>query len=338
MNAAVAHGDEQVVFLQSHARKLNLLALDHALFAPELEVFAIAQQEHARVVVLDNLRRFAAYQADNGEGGVRHAAHGAHGQRFGDGFHAFVDAHARRRHGGEDFRRQRGQNVRLHAAPQAVGEDENARVVLGARHIVHMVAAKLLAGNIMLPKKMNDIKTLSTKMTREGYNLQYLNLDYNFEETDKKISEIMDRLNVLNLEDSIFELKTLMDYYESLYNDFEKEKRGKKEYERGIINVTDRLNKLSSIIRNLYSEIDDLKDTYALSEDEIRTIDEINRELIEVKDSFKLVNDRTLFKMFPFSKLSNECEMVAVNLSKVEDKLELTLKNLGSLKEDESRA
>ena len=40
----------------------------------------------------------------------------------------------------------------------------------------------------------------------------------------------------------------------------------------------------------------------------------------------------------PYSKLSNECEMVAVSLSKVEDKLETTLKSLGSLKEDEARA
>ena len=67
-------------------------------------------------------------------------------------------------------------------------------------------------------------------------------------------------------------------------------------------------------------------------------VDEINKELISVKDSFKLVNDRTLSKVMPYSKLANECELVAVNLSKVEDKLETTLKNLGSLKEDEARA
>ena len=67
-------------------------------------------------------------------------------------------------------------------------------------------------------------------------------------------------------------------------------------------------------------------------------IDEINKELIEVKETFKYINDRTLSKVMPFSKLSNECEMIGVNLSKVEDKLETTLKNLGSLKEDEARA
>jgi len=196
----------------------------------------------------------------------------------------------------------------------------------------------VMMATMILPKKMKDIKALSTKMIRDGYNLEYLNIDYNIEETNKKIGEIMDRLNVLNLQDSIFELKTLLDYYEGLYTDFEEEKRGKKEYERGIININDRLSKVSSIVRNLYSEIDEIKDTYDLSEDEILVIDEINKELICVKDNFKLINDRTLSKVMPYSKLSNECEMVAVSLSKVEDKLETTLKNLGSLKEDEARA
>ena len=196
----------------------------------------------------------------------------------------------------------------------------------------------VIMSKMILPKKMKDIKTLSTKMTRDGYNLEYLNIDYNIEETNKKIEEIMDRLNVLNLQDSIFELKTLLDYYEGLYNDFDAEKRGKKDYERGIINVSERLNKTTSIVKNLYAEIDNIKDTYDLSEDEIEVIDEINKELISVKDSFKLINDRTLSKVMPYSKLSNECELVAVSLSKVEDKLETTLKNLGSLKEDEARA
>lgn len=196
----------------------------------------------------------------------------------------------------------------------------------------------LLMSNMMLPKKMNDIKNISNKLTRDGYNLEYLNIDYNIDETNKKISDITDRLKVLNLEDSIFDLKTLLDYYEGLYNDFENEKRGKKEYERGIINITDRLNRISTIIRNLYAELDNLKDTYDLSEDELLVIDEINKELINVKDNFKLINDRTLTKVTPYSRLSNECELVAVRVSKVEDKLETTLKNLGSLVNDEARA
>ena len=196
----------------------------------------------------------------------------------------------------------------------------------------------VMMATMILPKKMNDIKALAKKMTRDGYNIEYLNIDYNIEETNKKIEEIMDRLNVLNLQDSVFDLKTLISYYEEIYAAFETEKRSKKEYEKGLINVSERLAKTTSIVRNLYAEIGNIKDTYDLTNDEIDVIDEINKELIKVKDSFKLVNDRSLCKIMPFSHLSNECELVAVELSKVEDKLETTLKNLGSLKEDEARA
>lgn len=223
--------------------------------------------------------------------------------------------------------------------------DELGKVVKVLDDMIHNISIVIeeaptivMMATMILPKKMKDIKSVSNKMIREGYNLEYLNIDYNIEETNKKIAEIMDKLYVLNLQDSIFDLKTLLDYYETLYSDFDAEKRGKKEYERGLININERISKVSSIIRNLYAEIDNIKDTYDLSDDEIKVIDEINKELIAVKDSFKLVKDRTLIKVMPYSKLSSEIEMVAVSLSKVEDKLETTLKNLGSLKEDEARA
>ena len=204
--------------------------------------------------------------------------------------------------------------------------------------VVEEAPTILLIANMILPKKMKDIENVAEKMTRDGYNIEYLNLEYNIEETNKKINDILDRLKVLNLQNSVFDLKTLVDYYEKIYIDFDNEKRGKREYERGIINVGERISKISSIVRNLYSEIENIKDTYDLTNDEIKVVDEINKELVSVKDSFKLINDRTLSKVMPYSKLNNECELVAVNLSKVEDKLETTLKNLGSLKEDEARA
>ena len=37
-------------------------------------------------------------------------------------------------------------------------------------------------GKNLIPKKIEDIKNISEKMTREGYNLDYLNIDYNIEE------------------------------------------------------------------------------------------------------------------------------------------------------------
>ena len=166
--------------------------------------------------------------------------------------------------------------------------EELGKIVKALDDMIHNISIVIeeaptivLIATMILPKKMKDIKSIATRMTRDGYNIEYLNIDYNIEETNKKISEIMDRLNVLNLQDSVFDLKTLVDYYEAIYSDFDNEKRSKKEYERGIININDRIVKVSSVLRNLYAEIDNLKDTYDLSDEEIMVIDEINKELVD---------------------------------------------------------
>ncbi len=196
----------------------------------------------------------------------------------------------------------------------------------------------ILMCKMVIPKKITELKSLSSKMKKDGYNIEYMNLEYNIEEAEKKLENIYDRLKVLNLEDSIFELKTMLDYFESLYTDFDKEKQSKKEYEHYINSISEKLNRLTKVIKNIYSEIGELKETYALTDEEIKNLDIISKEITEEKDSFKNINDRTLTKVTPYSRLSKECELISVRIAKSEDKLESIIKSLGSLKEDEVRA
>ena len=196
----------------------------------------------------------------------------------------------------------------------------------------------ILMGKIVIPKKISDVRGLYTKLTKSGFNLEYLNLDYNINEAEKKLSDIFDRLNVLNLEDSIFDLKTMLDYFDKLFIDFDKEKSSKKVYENGIYSLNEKLTRLNNILKNIYIEIDNLKDTYTFNQEELEVIDEIRKELITCKDDYKLMSDRTRTKSTPYSVLSNECENLSVKLSRIEDNIEIALKNLSSLKEDELRA
>lgn len=196
----------------------------------------------------------------------------------------------------------------------------------------------ILMGKMIIPKKINELEMVASKMKKDGYNIEYMNLDYNIEETKKKLNDIFDRLKVLNLEDSIFELKTILDYFESLYYDFDKERTAKKEYEMLIDSIGKKLSRLTSVLRSIYEEVDMLKETYALTKEELSTLDSISKELTGEKDSFKLVNDRTLTRSTPYSRLSKDCELISVRISKTEDKLESAIKSLGSLKEDEVRA
>lgn len=196
----------------------------------------------------------------------------------------------------------------------------------------------ILMGKMIIPRKITELENMAVKMKKDGYNIEYINLEYNIEESKKKISDIFDRLKMLNLEDSIFELKTILDYFESLYNDFDKEKQAKKEYEMLMEQIGIKLSRLTSVIKSIYEEVSILKETYALTKEELSGLENISNEIKEEKLSFKEINDRTLTKTTPYSRLSKTGELISVKISKTEDKLESAIKSLGSLKEDEVRA
>lgn len=193
-------------------------------------------------------------------------------------------------------------------------------------------------GMKLIPKKEDDIKNIYEKMTKEGYNLEYLNIMYNITEANKKIQDIFQRLNVLNVEDSLFELKTMHDYFDSLYSDFDKERYSKKIYEDYSRSILIKATKLEKVNNELYKKIGDIKYSYDLTDDEVNVIAEIKKEIMDIRASYDKVVDIARNKTLAYSKLAREMEIINSRLIKVEEKLNGALKTLGSLKEDENRA
>lgn len=196
----------------------------------------------------------------------------------------------------------------------------------------------IFLGRNIIPLRMNDIKSIYKKMTKDGYQLSFMNLEYNVKETEKKIADIFDKLNVLNLEDSIFELKTILDYFDSLYNDFDKEKLSKKSYEEYSRNIALRLPKLEKVIKDLLLKIEDIKYSYDLSDEDVSIIKEIKDEIVNMQKDYDLIITSHQNKTFAYSRLAKEMELLNVRLTKTKDKLELAVRTFGSLKEDELRA
>ena len=204
--------------------------------------------------------------------------------------------------------------------------------------VIEEAPSIILLGKVLIPKKIKDTKMIYDKMIKEGYNLDYLKIEYNREESEKKIADIFDRLKVLNLVDSIFELKTILDYYENLYNDFEKEKVSKKMFEEYARTIGVRCKKVLKIILGLTKKIDDIKYSYDLTDDEVKIIDEISLSGKSIKSEYESIIEDFRNKLFSYSKLIKNMELLNLKLSKTEDKLDYALKSLGSLKEDELRA
>ena len=204
--------------------------------------------------------------------------------------------------------------------------------------VVDEAPAIILLGKKIIPGKIEDIKNIYNKMTDNGYVLDYLNIEHNINEADKKIADIFDRLNVLNLSDSVIELKTILNYFEGLYSDFEKEKTSKKIYEENARKIAIKCKKLLTIIKNLSSKIEDIKYSYDLTDDDLKIIDELNLNIKAIQNDYEIIVENYRTHSFPYSKLSKELSILNNRLSNNEDTLELTIKKLSSLKDDELRA
>ena len=195
----------------------------------------------------------------------------------------------------------------------------------------------LMATNI-IPKKIEQITNIYKEMVSEGYPLDYLNVDYNVEEANKKLNDIMDRTKVLNLEDNLFELKVLLDYFDSLFNDFEKEKADRKVYDELVEAFINKKNKIADLVSDIFSQMDDIKNVYNLSDNDINLLNDVRKELDNLNEDYNILNGHTSNNTFAYSKLIKEIEGLSLRLNNIEERLDSSLDALGSMKEDELRA
>ncbi len=211
-------------------------------------------------------------------------------------------------------------------------------IVSNLKEIIKETRTICLYGENLIPKKIEDICQIYKKMIQNGYNLDYLNIEYNIDEANKKIADIFQRLNVLDIEDSIFELKTMHDYFDSLYLDFDKEKMSKRVFDDYTRSIALKLSKLEKIVNELYKKIGEFKYSYDLSDEEVAVITEIKDEIIDIHNSYDHIMELFRNKSLAYSKLAGEMEILNGKLLKDEEKLNHTLQMLSSFKDDEIRA
>lgn len=204
--------------------------------------------------------------------------------------------------------------------------------------IIEELPSIILIGQNILPKKIEQIKTIYNKMNSEGYPLEYLNIEYNIEEANKKIEDILERAKVLNIEDSLFDLKVLTDYFEKLFTDFEKEKVIKVDYEDTNYTFNNKLKKANNLVNEIFNQMSYLKKVYNLSQSDIDNLSEVKREIEEINKDYKSLINHTNSQNFAYSKLTDSIEELFIRLSNAEGKLDLSLNKLGNMHDDEVRA
>ncbi len=204
--------------------------------------------------------------------------------------------------------------------------------------VVAEVPNLVLLAEKLIPKRIEEIENISKDMEEKGYPLGYLKLSYNMEESKKNVKNILDRIRVLNLEDCMFELKTMLDYLDSIFNEFERERVSRKEYEEETLSFSRKFRKTTKIIKDIYAQLDDIKSMYDLKDDDIVVLDNISRRLRKINEEQKEIKSKLEKKEEPYSVLVGEISVRNQLLSTLAEDLEVSLKSLGSMYDDEVRA
>ncbi len=172
--------------------------------------------------------------------------------------------------------------------------------------IIDEIPEIMLMGKNLIPKRTEDVSSEYIKLTREGYQLDYLNVEYNIIETEKKVNAIFDRVRVLNLEDVSFELKTILEYYDSLFNDFETEKLTRKYYEEGLVNFDKKKNHVIKVLTAIETKLPEMKKRYNLTDETLDNIGLLKKEFSEIEKDYDKLKNLEKNHSFPFSKLNDE--------------------------------
>lgn len=204
--------------------------------------------------------------------------------------------------------------------------------------VLEEVPSITLLANIIIPKKISTLKNVTKEMEDEGFVLDYLNIDYNIEESAKKISTILEKAKILNLEDAVFELKTISNYFDNLFRDLDNERKDKLNFDTGKNKLRLKIEKLSNLIEEIFNEVEKAKKIYDLSELEISELDKLRDNVNNLYKDTTLLFDSNNSKSFAYSILLKELNVLDSKYNKLDEKLSLLLNSISVMKEDEKRA
>ena len=196
----------------------------------------------------------------------------------------------------------------------------------------------VLIATLMIPNKIEETKTLYFRMQRDGFPLDYLNIEYNIKEIQNKVSAIMEQMKTFNLENADIELKTMLEYFNTIFNSFDKERESKDIFRENIKKLKKKLEGVNKVVYDIYLQMDDIKSTYDLSDAEISKFNIISKNLEKINEDYKVLFEHGKGRTFAYSKLVEELDGLGNRLTRLQDDLDYRLKSITSMKDDESRA
>ena len=85
---------------------------------------------------------------------------------------------------------------------------------------------------------------------------------------------------------------TSIEYFNGLYNDFDKEKECKDIFKQNIKELGFNIENINKVVRDIYLQIDDIKYNYNLSDEDINKFSLLNKNLEKINKDYKTKSPR----------------------------------------------
>ncbi len=204
--------------------------------------------------------------------------------------------------------------------------------------VIEEVPDILLLINDLIPGRINELDKEYKKMEEEGFSLSYLDFENNISNIEKRKNDILSRAKVLNITDSLFDLRTILEYLDGLFKELEIERDAKKEFDTLSESFVEKKEKLEKIVKDIYAELDDIKAMYHLNEKDLEIIEELNLKLSGVIKDYKKLNRDIKKKDSYYQKYIITINELLERINKVSIEFDDALRTLGSFYDDEKRA
>ena len=190
----------------------------------------------------------------------------------------------------------------------------------------------------LIPSRLKELEETRKNMLAEGYTLNFMNLDYNVKEIEKVENDIVDRSKVLNIDNSLVELKTILEFLDSLFKDIEMEKVYKKDFDVTVTSFNERMSLVKKTLSDMNNQLDDLKKLYGLKNEDLNDLENLATKYDSLVKEYRSLLRKVKKQEASFGKFTSDLNEQGMILKQIEDNLDLTLKSLGSMQDDEERA
>ena len=204
--------------------------------------------------------------------------------------------------------------------------------------IIEELPDLLLLTDKIIPERIKEVNDVYLKMIEKGYPLSFLKLEYNITQIENKIKEILDRVRILNIEDSMFELKTFLDYLDNVLNDLDLEKTSRRKFDELAKEFKEKILKVNKIVTDIYNQLEDIKSMYDLQEEDLDDLEDVNKRIYETNKEYNAIMIALKEKKEPYSVLKERLTKLSNKFEYIEEDLSTSLKSLGSMHDDEVRA